>query len=65
MENFGFEYWYIAEIVLLLYPVWRLYKRVGIFPWLSLIVLIPGLGIIICALIMSLSKWQFQSAPES
>ncbi len=65
MESLGFEYWYIAEVVLLQYPVWRIFKRVGIFPWLSLIVLVPVLGIIFCALIMALSKWQIQAAPES
>ncbi len=65
MENFGFEYWYVAEVILLQYPVWLLFKRVGIIPWFSLIVLIPFLGIIICALIMALSKWQIQPMSES
>lgn len=65
MENFVFKYLYIAEVILLLYPVWRIYRRIGISPWLSFIVLIPGLGIIICALVMALSKWQLQSAQES
>ncbi len=65
MEYLKFEYWYIAEVILLQYPVWRIYKRVGIFPWFSLVVLIPFLGIIFCALIVALSKWQIQPSPES
>jgi len=59
------EYWYVAEAILFQYPVWRIFKRVGIFPWLSLIVLVPGMGIVFCALIVALSKWQIQPAPES
>ena len=64
MEDFVFEYYYIAEVILLQYPAWRIFKRVGLCPWFSLTVLVPGLGIIICALILALTKWQNQPALE-
>ena len=52
----------IAQAVLLLYPAWRIYGKAGLNPAISLTVLIPGLGILIAALILVFSKWQVQSA---
>jgi hypothetical protein len=50
----------IVSAVLLLYPTWRIFGKAGLSPALSLIVLIPGLGVLICALILALTKWQVQ-----
>ncbi|MCP3853067.1 MAG: hypothetical protein GY694_22980 [Gammaproteobacteria bacterium] len=65
MDNLSIEYWYIGEAILFQYPVWKIFKRVGIFPWFSLIVLVPGMGIVFCALIVALSKWQVQLQSEA
>jgi hypothetical protein len=64
MEDFILKYFYIAEIILFQYPAWRIYSRAGLNPWISFTVLIPGLGLIICSLILALSKWHVQSALE-
>ncbi len=48
----------IAQAVLLLYPAWRIYRKAGLNPLVSLTVLIPGFGIFVCALILVFSKWQ-------
>jgi hypothetical protein len=52
----------IAQGVLLLYPAWRIYKKAGLNPAISFTVLIPGFGILICALILIFSKWQVTPA---
>ena len=50
------------QAVLLLYPAWRIYRKVGLNPTISLTVLIPYLGFFICALILHYSEWQVKSA---
>ena len=50
----------IVLAVLLLYPTWRIYAKAGLHPAISLTILIPGLGVLICALILALSKWEVQ-----
>lgn len=51
---------FIAQAIFLLYPSWRIYSRAGINSSLSLTVLIPYFGIIICALILVFSKWDIR-----
>ncbi len=50
----------IAQAVLLLYPAWRIYGKAGLNPVTSLTLLIPYLGVPICALILVISKWNVQ-----
>ncbi len=52
----------IIQAILLLYPAWRIYKKAGLNPAISLTVLIPGFGIFICALILVFTKWQITTA---
>jgi len=47
----------IATLVLLLFPVWRIYKRAGLNPYLSLLLFLPVVGGLICTLILIFSKW--------
>lgn len=48
---------YLAGAVLLTIPLWRILKRAGHPPALSLIALAPG-GFIICLGILAFSKWK-------
>ncbi|EMR13917.1 hypothetical protein MPL1_02628 [Methylophaga lonarensis MPL] len=48
----------VLQGLLLQYPAWRIYKRAGLNPTLSLTVLIPGVGMLIAGLILAVSKWQ-------
>lgn len=47
-------------VVFLLYPAWRIYGKAGLNPAISLTVLIPLVGILVAALILAFSKWQFE-----
>jgi len=51
---------FFAQAIFFLYPAWQIYKRAGLNPMISLTVLIPNLGVLICALILVFSKWQVQ-----
>ena len=64
MDETLLNYFYIAEAILLQYPAWRIYKRAGLNSAISLTVLIPGIGIFICALILAVSRWQVQAAED-
>jgi hypothetical protein len=55
-------YQIILQAVLLLYPAWRIYSKAGLNPAISLTALIPGLGILLTALILAFSNWQVQPA---
>lgn len=54
----------IAVAILLLYPVWRIFKRAGFNPALSLTILIPFIGFIVSGLILALSSWKLKPAQE-
>lgn len=47
--------------LLLAYPAWKIYKKVGLNPTKSLTVLIPIGGILICTLILANSEWKIYS----
>lgn len=55
----GGSFWVEAIItaVILLYPMWRIFSRAGLAAPLSLIVLVPGLGSLICVAILAFSRW--------
>lgn len=62
MENYITEV--IVLAILLLYPVWRIFKRAGLNPALSLTVLIPAVGTLVSGLILALSTWKLNARPE-
>lgn len=42
---------------LLLFPAWRIFKRAGLDPWISLVVLIPGIGVTIALAVLAFVDW--------
>lgn len=49
---------------LIIVPLWMAMKKAGISPALSLIALIPTLGLIIALFILAFSTWKVVPAPE-
>ena len=49
---------------LIVVPLWIAMKKAGISPALSLIALIPTLGLIIALFILAFSTWKVTAAPE-
>jgi len=54
MDNFWGS---ITVSLLVVYPIWRVFARVGVNPALSLFVFIPFIGPIVAAYIVALSAW--------
>ena len=56
--------WYIGTgflmSLVLIIPVWRIYRRAGFNPAWSLLLFIPGLGFLICLLFLALRPWPGQ-----
>ncbi|NUB11518.1 hypothetical protein GAY28_01615 [Azospirillum brasilense] len=48
---------YIIAALLLQIPAWVIPKKAGFHPALSLVNLIPGLGILVLSLILAFSTW--------
>lgn len=44
--------------VLLLYPLWIIFKRAGLDPRFALIVLIPYIGVLIVAILLGGMRWR-------
>jgi hypothetical protein len=43
--------------VIFLYPGWRIFRQAGFPPALSLVVLIPGFGVLIAIVILAFVPW--------
>ncbi len=47
----------LIAALLLIFPIWKIHKRAGIWPPLSLIIFIPWLGLVISPLILAFVPW--------
>ena len=56
MRHHGLLYHFVAA-VLVIYPCWKIFQRVGLNPAFSLFIFIPGLGWWIAGIILGFSKW--------
>jgi amino acid permease len=54
----------IINAILLLYPMWRIYKRAGLNRFLSLTVLVPYAGLFISTIILAASTWNLSVATK-
>lgn len=54
---FGFAGDLLIAAILFLYPTWRIFRRAGLAPALSLIILIPGIGWFIALFILAFATW--------
>jgi hypothetical protein len=61
MGEFAILQWLIASTIFFVVPFWRICKRAGFKPGLSLLSLIPG-GILVLLWIIAFAKWP--SSPE-
>ena len=47
----------VAAAILFLVPAWRIFSRTGLDPWISLVVLIPGAGVVIALAVLAFVDW--------
>jgi len=58
MENLAIELMgHIILALLLIVPLWMIYKKAGKNPAFSLFLFIPYLGLLIVAIILAFSRW--------
>jgi uncharacterized membrane protein len=50
------EAW-VALATFLIVPVWRIVRRTGRHPALSLLMFFPGIGVVLLALILAFGRW--------
>jgi len=50
--------------ILFLIPLWRIFKRAGLNKWLSLLVLIPFIGLLIALIVLAASTWNVKPTTE-
>lgn len=55
----------VFAALLLIVPVWRIFRRAGLHPALSLLLFIPGLGLFIVALVLAFSRWPAIESPPA
>ncbi|HEX7006070.1 MAG TPA: hypothetical protein VF274_02960 [Alphaproteobacteria bacterium] len=48
---------FLVFVAVALLPLWKIFGKTGMSPWLSLLVLIPGLGGLICVVILAFGRW--------
>jgi hypothetical protein len=51
-------------VIVLFYPVWRIYKRAGVNQNYCFTLLIPFVGIFVCAGILAFSTWHIKSLED-
>jgi hypothetical protein len=56
LGHHGLLYHFVTA-VLVIFPCWKIFQRVGLNPALSLLIFIPGLGWWIAGAILAFSKW--------
>jgi uncharacterized membrane protein len=48
---------YVAVMVLLIVPAWRIFSRAGLPPALSCLIFIPYVGVFVAGLVLALRRW--------
>lgn len=61
--GFGAKEIYLLYILLVI-PLWTIFQKSGRSPWLSLIALIPILGLFIALYIAAYAKWKMPSGKD-
>ena len=49
--------WHLVAAILVIFPCWKIFQRVGLNPALSLFIFVPGLGWWIAGAILAYSNW--------
>jgi hypothetical protein len=61
MHEFYFAHllWVGVWIALILPPFWTIFAKAGFSPWLSLLMLVPGVNLIVLYMV-AFSRWPFR-----
>lgn len=48
---------YYIPVLIVIYPLWKIFQRTGFSPLMSLLVLVPYFGLLIVALVLAFAQW--------
>jgi hypothetical protein len=57
--------WGVVVLILLIVPLWRICGRAGFSPALSLLAIIPMLGLVIVAAVLAFVEWPSTKTRQS
>ncbi|MGA2351903.1 MAG: hypothetical protein ABSF70_15820 [Terracidiphilus sp.] len=55
----------LVVIVILMVPCWFILKKAGFSPWLSLLCIIPSLGLIVLLYVLAFAEWKVVPVPQA
>jgi hypothetical protein len=55
----------LVAIAIVMVPFWFILKKAGFSPWLSLVCLIPSLGVLVLLYVLAFSEWKVVPAPQA
>ena len=53
----------IVAIAALIVPFWVAFKKAGLSPWLSMLIFIPGVGLLVTLYVLAFAKWRVVAMP--
>jgi len=59
------SFWGLVVLILIIVPLWRICGRAGFTPALSLLAIIPILGILIVAAVLGFAEWPSNKVRQS
>ena len=54
----------LIAIAIVMIPCWFILKKAGFTPWLSLLCLIPSLGVLVLLYVLAFAEWKVVPAPQ-
>jgi RsiW-degrading membrane proteinase PrsW (M82 family) len=55
---------FLVVIAIILVPFWFICKKAGYSPWLSMLCLIPSIGMLILLYVLAFGEWKVVPAPQ-
>jgi hypothetical protein len=54
----------LVVIAIVIVPFWFILKKAGFSPWLSLVCVIPSLGVLVLLYVLAFAEWKVVPAPQ-
>jgi hypothetical protein len=55
----------VVFVIILVIPLWFICKKAGLSPWLSLLSIIPTVGLLVLLYVLAFADWQVVPAPQA
>jgi hypothetical protein len=55
----------LVAIIIVIIPFWFILKKAGFTPWLSLVCLVPSLGILVLLYVLAFAEWKVAPALQA